>query len=74
MNKNDIIYECNNAIELLDFMTNNDYPQNIINYVKKHLLCNDMINNIILYDDMFSVIYKHGYPLQCENFYMDLML
>lgn len=75
MNENDIIYECNDIFELLDFMTNNHYNINIINYVKKHLLCiNNIINNVILYDDMIFIIYKMGYPLQCEQFYMDLML
>ena len=74
MNKNDIIFECQNILQLIDFMEYNHYNINIINYIKKHLSNNDMINNIMLYDDMLCIIYKHGYPLQCEQFYMDLML
>ena len=63
---------------MLEYMTKNDYPQNIINNViliaNKRKNKPNNIKYIILYDDMFEIYYNENNPLKSETYYMDLML
>lgn len=63
---------------MLEYMTKNEYPQNIINNVI--LIANKRENKpnnikyIILYDDMFTIYYNENNPLKSHDYYMELML
>ena len=52
-----------NFDSLIEYMTKNNYLQNIINNViiiaNKHEMKNN-VKNIILYDDMFTINFLHG--------------
>ena len=65
-----------NFDSLIEYMTKNNYLQNIINNViiiaNKHEMKNN-VKNIILYDDMFTINFLHG-ALKSMDFYMDLMI
>ena len=68
----------NDFNNMLEYMTKNDYPQNIINNVI--LIANKRENKpnnikyIILYDDMFKIYYNENNPLKSQTYYMELML
>ena len=65
-----------NINDMLQFMIDNNYDESIIKYIHHWIYKPTMDKKckyVILYDDMFEIIYKTG-MLKKQCFYMELML